>query len=116
MALSFVIPTDQFGKHKPTSLKTTEHDEKILAKILRQQAKLNRKVEPYNFSKSQMEAFRYRMNDGTFPTAPVLMIYILTYLHSTESRHQGSYPGSKNKGAEAGAAQERDAQAVSFPW
>ncbi|KAK3381415.1 P-loop containing nucleoside triphosphate hydrolase protein [Podospora didyma] len=64
MALSFVIPTDQFGKHKPTSLKSTEHDEKILAKILKQQAKLNRKVEPYNFSKSQMEAFRYRMNDA----------------------------------------------------
>ncbi|KAK0709734.1 P-loop containing nucleoside triphosphate hydrolase protein [Lasiosphaeria miniovina] len=64
MALSFVIPSDQFGKHKPTSLKSTEHDEKILARIIRQQAKLNRKVEPYNFSKTQMDAFRYRMNDA----------------------------------------------------
>jgi ATP-dependent RNA helicase DDX56/DBP9 len=66
IALSFVIPKELFGKHKPTSIKSSEKDEKVLAKVTRQQAKLNRKLEPYNFNKSQMEAFRYRMNDGMF--------------------------------------------------
>jgi ATP-dependent RNA helicase DDX56/DBP9 len=64
IALSFVIPKDLHGKHKPTTIKTTEKDEKVLAKVTRQQSKLNRTLEPYNFNKSQMEAFRYRMNDG----------------------------------------------------
>ncbi|KAK4453927.1 ATP-dependent RNA helicase dbp-9 [Podospora aff. communis PSN243] len=64
MTLSFVIPKDQHGKHKPTSIKSTENDEKVLAKIIRQQGKQNRTVEPYNFSKKEMEAFRYRMNDA----------------------------------------------------
>jgi len=66
MALSFVIPKELYGKHKPTSLRSTENDEKVLAKIIRQQAKQNRTVEPYNFSQKEMEAFRYRMNDGKF--------------------------------------------------
>ncbi|KAJ4293780.1 ATP-dependent DNA/RNA helicase [Collariella sp. IMI 366227] len=64
IALSFVIPKDLYGKHRPTSIKSSEKDEKVLAKVMRQQAKLNRKLEPYNFNKSQMEAFRYRMNDA----------------------------------------------------
>ena len=64
MALSFVIPKEQYGKHKPTSLKSTEKDEKNLAKIVKQQKKQNRTLEPYNFSQKELEAFRYRMNDG----------------------------------------------------
>ena len=64
MALSFVIPKEQYGKHKPTSLRSTEKDEKILAKIVKQQKKQNRTLELYNFSQKEMEAFRYRMNDG----------------------------------------------------
>ncbi|KAK3504138.1 ATP-dependent RNA helicase dbp-9 [Neurospora crassa] len=64
IALSMVVPHDLFGKHKPTSIKQCEKDEKVLAKVMRQQAKLNRKLEPYNFNKDQMEAFRYRMNDA----------------------------------------------------
>jgi len=64
MALSFVIPKDQYGKHKPTSIKSTENDEKILAKIIKKQARQGRTVDPYNFSQKEMEAFRYRMNDA----------------------------------------------------
>lgn len=64
IALSMVVPHDLYGKHKPTSIKQCEKDEKVLAKVMRQQAKLNRKLEPYNFNKDQMEAFRYRMNDA----------------------------------------------------
>ncbi|KAK4198606.1 ATP-dependent RNA helicase dbp-9 [Triangularia verruculosa] len=64
IAISFVIPKELYGKHKPTSIKSCEKDEKVLAKIVRAQGKMNRKLEPYNFSKEQMEAFRYRMNDA----------------------------------------------------
>jgi len=64
MTLSFVIPKDQYGKHKPTSIKSTENDEKILAKIIKKQARQGRTVDPYNFSQKEMEAFRYRMNDA----------------------------------------------------
>ncbi|KAH6843026.1 P-loop containing nucleoside triphosphate hydrolase protein [Chaetomium sp. MPI-CAGE-AT-0009] len=64
IALSFVIPKEFYGKHRPTTIKSSEKDEKVLAKVTRQQEKLGRKLEPYNFNKSQMEAFRYRMNDA----------------------------------------------------
>jgi len=77
IALSFVIPTDQFGKHKATSLKECEQDEKHLAKIIRSQAKLGRTVEPYNLSQKQMEAFRYRMNDGESPFSVITVVQVL---------------------------------------
>lgn len=64
MALSFVIPRDQYRKHPPTSVESTEHDEKILARITKQQAKQGKEVRPYNFDMEQVEAFRYRMNDA----------------------------------------------------
>lgn len=64
MALSFVVPTDQFGKHKPTSFPTAKHDESVLAKITKKQSKLGQEVKPYHFEMKQVEAFRYRMTDA----------------------------------------------------
>lgn len=64
MALSFVIPREQYRKHVPTWVESTENDEKILARIEKQQAKLGKEVKPYNFDMEQVEAFRYRMNDA----------------------------------------------------
>ena len=64
MALSFVVPRDLFGKHKPTSTPTAKNDEKVLAKIIERQAKHGKEVKPYNFDMSQVDAFRYRMNDA----------------------------------------------------
>ncbi|PSR77956.1 P-loop containing nucleoside triphosphate hydrolase protein [Coniella lustricola] len=64
MALSFVVPKDQFRKHMPTSIDTAEHDEKVLAKVIRQQGKRNKEVKPYVFDMKQVENFRYRMNDA----------------------------------------------------
>ncbi|KAJ6188163.1 hypothetical protein N7519_003071 [Penicillium mononematosum] len=64
MALSFVIPTDQHGKHKPTSIPSTKHDETMLAKIIKKQTKLGHEVKPYHFEMSQVDAFRYRMTDA----------------------------------------------------
>ncbi|KAG6181397.1 ATP-dependent DNA/RNA helicase [Claviceps purpurea] len=64
MALSFVVPKDLFRKHMPTSIASAENDEKVLARITRQQAKLGKEIKPYNFNTKQVEAFRYRMNDA----------------------------------------------------
>ncbi|KAH8427294.1 ATP-dependent DNA/RNA helicase [Aspergillus melleus] len=64
MALSFVVPSDQYGKHKPTSISSAKHDETVLAKIVKRQAKLGHEVKPYHFEMSQVDAFRYRMTDA----------------------------------------------------
>ncbi|TGO08442.1 hypothetical protein BTUL_0209g00120 [Botrytis tulipae] len=64
MALSFVIPSDQYRKHKPTSIESAKNDEKVLAKIVKHQAKKGKEVKPYNFDMKQVDAFRYRMGDA----------------------------------------------------
>ncbi|TQV91923.1 hypothetical protein V2A60_005982 [Cordyceps javanica] len=64
MALSFVVPKDQYRKHIPTTIASAEKDEKILARITKQQAKKGKEIKPYNFNPEQVEAFRYRMNDA----------------------------------------------------
>lgn len=64
MALSFVVPADQYGKHKPTSVASGKHDETRLAKIVKRQGKLGHEVKPYHFEMSQVDAFRYRMTDA----------------------------------------------------
>lgn len=64
MALSFVVPTELFRKHKPTSISSCEHDEKVLAKITRNQIRQGKEVKPYKFDMKQVEAFRYRMDDA----------------------------------------------------
>lgn len=64
MALSFVVPQALYRKHMPTTVDTAEKDEKVLARIIRQQKKIGKEVKDYNFNKEQVEAFRYRMNDA----------------------------------------------------
>lgn len=64
MALSFVVPQDLYRKHIHTSIASSEKDEKILARITKQQAKKGKELKPYNFNKDQVDAFRYRMNDA----------------------------------------------------
>lgn len=64
MALSFVIPAELYHKHKPTSFPTAQHDEQVLAKIMKQQLKSGKDVKPYNFDMKQVDAFRYRMTDA----------------------------------------------------
>lgn len=64
MAISFVIPSDKYRKHIPTSVETAENDEKILARITKQQAKKGKEIKDYSFDMKQVEAFRYRMNDA----------------------------------------------------
>ena len=64
MALSFVVPANLYHKHKPTSFPTAQHDEKVLAKIMKHQAQSGKEVKPYHFDMKQVDAFRYRMTDA----------------------------------------------------
>ena len=64
MALSFVIPKSEYRKHKPTSFLTTEHDEEVLSQIVRRQQKKGQEIKDYQFDMTQVEAFRYRINDA----------------------------------------------------
>jgi ATP-dependent RNA helicase DDX56/DBP9 len=64
MALSLVIPAELYRKHKPTSIDSAKDDEKVLAKIIKHQAKKGKEVKPYNFDMKQVESFRYRMRDA----------------------------------------------------
>ena len=64
MALSFVIPSSQYRKHPPTSVPSTQFDEKVLAKIVAQQAEKGKEVKDYRFDMEQVNAFRYRMTDA----------------------------------------------------
>merc|ERR1711977_677849 len=54
MALSFVVPAELYRKHKPTSIESVKDDEKVMAKIVKHQAKKGKEV----------KAFRYRMGDA----------------------------------------------------
>ncbi|RMD43400.1 hypothetical protein DV735_g1727, partial [Chaetothyriales sp. CBS 134920] len=64
IAISFVIPRDQYLKHKPTSIPSARHDEKVLAKIVAREGKKGHEVKDYNFDMAQVNSFRYRMNDA----------------------------------------------------
>ncbi len=64
MALSFVVPTEHYHKHKSISFSTAKHDEEVLAQIVKHQSKQGKDVNPYHFDMKQVDAFRYRMNDA----------------------------------------------------
>lgn len=64
ISLSFVLPSKEFGKHKTASLSTAKKDEKILARILKQQSRNGFEIKPYQFDMKQVEGFRYRSEDA----------------------------------------------------
>jgi ATP-dependent RNA helicase DDX56/DBP9 len=57
MALSFVIPKDKYRSHKPTSIEICEHDEEVLAKIIKSQKKKGREIQPYHFDMKRLVSF-----------------------------------------------------------
>ena len=63
-AISFIIPTSLNHTHPPTSIPSTRHDEATLAKITARQSKAGHSLQPWNFDTTQVNAFRYRMNDA----------------------------------------------------
>ena len=64
MALSFVIPQDEWGKNKVVSCETSKKDDKVFARIEKEQGARGSKLKEYKFDMKQVEAFRYRMDDA----------------------------------------------------
>lgn len=64
MALSFIVPEKEVGKHKVASVDGPKHDEKVLKKIEKQQAKSGFEIKPYQFDMNQVNGFRYRAEDA----------------------------------------------------
>ncbi|KAF9736427.1 ATP-dependent DNA/RNA helicase [Paraphaeosphaeria minitans] len=62
-AISFMIPKDQYRKHKPTTFAGSEHDEEVLKKIEKHQ-KPGQKIEDWSFDMQRLEPFRYRFADA----------------------------------------------------
>ena len=65
MALSFVVPEEEWGKNKVVGcVESTKKDEKVFARIEAEQAARGSKIKEYKFDMKQVEAFRYRMEDA----------------------------------------------------
>jgi ATP-dependent RNA helicase DDX56/DBP9 len=65
MALSFVVPQDQWGKNKVVGgLESAKTDEIVFARIEKEQGARGSKIKAYHFDMKQVEAFRYRMEDA----------------------------------------------------
>lgn len=64
MALSFIVPKNEVGKHKIASVDGPKNDEKVLKRIEAQQAKKGLELKPYQFDMKQVNGFRYRADDA----------------------------------------------------
>lgn len=64
MALSFIVPKSQVGKHKVASIDAPKNDEKVLKRIETQQARKGHELKPYQFDMKQVDGFRYRADDA----------------------------------------------------
>lgn len=65
MALSFVLPKEQWGKDKVVGgVPSTKADELIFERIEKEQGGRGSKIKEYQFDMKQVEAFRYRMEDA----------------------------------------------------
>lgn len=64
IALSFIIPTSEVGKHKTASLASSKKDERVLKRVLKQQERGGFEIKPYQFDMKQVEGFRYRAEDA----------------------------------------------------
>ncbi|KAF2439211.1 ATP-dependent RNA helicase-like protein dbp9 [Karstenula rhodostoma CBS 690.94] len=62
-AISFMIPKDQYRKHKPTTFAGAENDEEVLKKIEKHQQP-GQKIEDWSFDMKRLEPFRYRFADA----------------------------------------------------
>ncbi|KAF8471501.1 ATP-dependent RNA helicase dbp9 [Gautieria morchelliformis] len=65
IAISFIIPSNEWGKDKVVGgVKSTKNDEKVLERIAQRQKERGCEIKEWGFDKSQVEAFRYRMEDA----------------------------------------------------
>jgi ATP-dependent RNA helicase DDX56/DBP9 len=64
-SLSFVIPPNEHGKSKHSSIPTTKNDVKLLSRIRsRLEAAGRQEIQKYVFDPEQLDAFRYRVTDA----------------------------------------------------
>jgi ATP-dependent RNA helicase DDX56/DBP9 len=65
MALSFIVPADEFGKNRVVgNVESTKRDEKVFARIESEQGARGSKIVAYKFDMNQVNSFRYRMEDA----------------------------------------------------
>lgn len=65
MALSFVVPEAEWGKNKVVGcVESAKGDEKVFKRIEKEQGARGSKLKEYKFDMTQVEAFRYRMEDA----------------------------------------------------
>ena len=65
MSMSFVVPNSLWGKNKVVGcLPSAEKDELVFSKIEKEQGARGSKIKEYNFDMTQVESFRYRMEDA----------------------------------------------------
>ncbi|KAI5982444.1 P-loop containing nucleoside triphosphate hydrolase protein [Pisolithus marmoratus] len=65
MALSFIVPQSEWGKHKVVGgVESTRHDERIWERIEKGEKAKGKQIQEYKFNMDQVEAFRYRMGDA----------------------------------------------------
>ena len=63
-ALSFVVPRREFGKKKALCCPTCKHDEQMWEQIVEDQKSSGMQIHPWTYDRTQVEAFRYRMEDA----------------------------------------------------
>ena len=65
MALSFIVPEDEWGKNKVVGcLESAKKDPIVFAMIEKEQGARGSKIKEYRFDMKQIEGFRYRMEDA----------------------------------------------------
>jgi superfamily II DNA/RNA helicase len=64
MALSFIVPTEEWGKNKFVSCESAKNDEVVFEKVEKEQGARGSKIKEYKFDTKQVEGFRYRMDDA----------------------------------------------------
>lgn len=64
MALSFVVPSKEVGKHKIAGSGGPKKDEKVLRRVESQQARSGFEIKTYEFDMKQVDGFRYRADDA----------------------------------------------------
>ena len=65
MALSFIVPEDEWGKNKVVGcLESAKKDPIVFAMIEKEQGARGSEIKEYRFDMKQIEGFRYRMEDA----------------------------------------------------
>jgi ATP-dependent RNA helicase DDX56/DBP9 len=64
IALSLIVLKEEHGKNRVLSLPGAMHDEKVFARIEKEQAARGSKLQEWKFEKGQVDGFRYRMEDA----------------------------------------------------